>query len=318
MWPSHGRDALILDCPDSSRYDTVRYRDDIGLEDFMPTEITPQLPTELQDEIFELAARESSHRAATFLQVSKWVYHRTLPILYEVVVVQHNGFLDRVFYPPHIENWSSNILDFFTQYGHHVRYLSITLVQPAEQHIIPVLKLCPSLRNLISTTQFTTPMIDVIQDYLPHLERLSGRFEDVYGWIDVSKLTYRQLTHLDLIGLYSWGVWSTIFTGLPSLTHLALNDPGSDKEADETVLGVLRSCKKLRALLLVTEDSGRTETCEEEYYEPNDGRVVIVSVRPLQDWLSGVRSGLDMWSLADECITERRKKREDQGGHQLD
>ncbi|TFK61847.1 hypothetical protein BDN72DRAFT_849316 [Pluteus cervinus] len=272
--------------------------------------VVPHLPAEIQDQIFEIAATESLRTATTLVQVSKWLSHRIEPILYEIVVVKHSA--SPGFYPPHIGERTSNLLDFFERHGRHIRCLMIGSLAPKE-HVIPALRLCPFLKNLISTIQYTAEMIEAVQMYLPHLERLSGKFEDTHTSFDASKQTYRGLTHLDLIGDFVvWKLWASILIQLPSLTHLAMNDPYlHDWESDEMAVGALQNCTRLQVLLLVSEHGDMENACREELdFDSTDDRVVVVAVNPLMDWLNGVRGGLDMWSLADQRVLERRRKRD--------
>ncbi|TFK69459.1 hypothetical protein BDN72DRAFT_840313 [Pluteus cervinus] len=281
----------------------------------MPTELVSQLPNELLDEIFQLAARESHSTAITLMQISKWVSNRIEPVLYEVIAIEQTGFSPHFFLPPHIEKLSSGILDVFKQYGHHVRYLSIEPSQP-EPLIVPTLNLCPSLRNLKAPVDLSAEMIEIVQVHLPHLKRISGRFTQHFASLDASKPLWRHLTHLDMIGDHYWSDCSTFLPHLSSLTHLALNDPelNDGSREDEMVLGPLRDCRRLEALLLVSEPAGLLEACKERNYEPADDRVVAVGVKALEDWLNGVRGGFDMWAHADRIIGDRRKTRNDSSG----
>ncbi|TFK69465.1 hypothetical protein BDN72DRAFT_959539 [Pluteus cervinus] len=164
----------------------------------MSVELVPHLPTELQDHICELAARESLQTAGRLIQVSISVSHRVGPILYEIVIIQHKGLnKGGTYYPPHIEHRSS-ILDFFQQHGRHIRYLLIDLLASISL-IALFLQLCPSLKNLIAPTfQFSTDMIQTIERHLPDLRRLSGKFKYCLAAFDPWKGPFRHLTHLDM------------------------------------------------------------------------------------------------------------------------
>ncbi|TFK69464.1 hypothetical protein BDN72DRAFT_959538 [Pluteus cervinus] len=279
----------------------------------MSIEVVPYLPTELQDDICELAARESHRTAAILIQVSRSISHRVERILYEVVIFRNHPHF---FYPPHIDKWSSDIISFFQRHGHHIRYLLLDPVHP-EQNIVPCLRLCPSLKGFGSLhTQHTRDVITMTQEHLPYLERLSGKLETVFVSLDTFNSTYQQLTHLDLIGDYAWDSCSIFLLQLPSLTHLALNDTDMDStlpsiKENEMVLGSLKSCRRLEALLLVSEPFRLVEVCKVKEYEGTDIRIVAVSIKAVDDWLNGVRGGLDMWSIGDGIIMERRRKQQE-------
>ncbi|TFK69460.1 hypothetical protein BDN72DRAFT_897242 [Pluteus cervinus] len=274
----------------------------------------PQLPVELLEVIFQLTARESTGTATTLLQVSKWVRHCIEPILYETVVVNNHEDSILICYPPHFKTRSINIPDFFKEYGRHILCLSIDPPNP-EQEVVDALKLCPSLKNLVIPGYCSAGMIETIQEYLPNLERLSGRIEGYHAWMDSTKATYRQLTHLDMIGWYEWDDWSRLLTQLPSLTHLALDD--TDNIEYTMIPGSLKGCRKLLALLLVSEGFSVEEACREDVADPRgteiDERIVVVTIRGFDNWLNGVRGGLDMWTLADRVISERQSSRKREG-----
>ncbi|TFK58153.1 hypothetical protein BDN72DRAFT_851832 [Pluteus cervinus] len=275
----------------------------------MPT--LPHLPIELQEEIFRLAARESNSTAGTLIQVSQWVRRWIEPILYEIVVVKNDNNATSFSYPTHIENRSDKIIDFFAQHGHHVLCLSIDPLKP-QQEIVDILKLCPSLKNVMMPVD-PSPMIETIQEHLINLERLSWPIDNLHPSMITSKPAYQRLTHLDMVGECLWGVWSTFLTQLPSLTHLALDEMYDDE--DPMVLGCLKNCGKLEAVLLISENHRLVEVCQENSKDTRgtevDERIVIITVRAQSDnWLGGVRGGLDMWSLADRVIEDRRKQRQ--------
>ncbi|TFK63866.1 hypothetical protein BDN72DRAFT_881850 [Pluteus cervinus] len=222
------------------------------------------LPIELQEEVFQYAASESTKTAGRLLQVSTWVRCLIEPLLYEVIVfVRNNGNDIPAFYPPHIENRSSDLPDFFAKYGGH---------------------------RSSKPSKITYPISN----------------SSLYPF----KPAYRLLTHLDLVEAHKWENWSTFLTRLPNLTHLALDD--IKRKIVSSALGERRM---LQALLLVTEDPSmkdawREDATDERYMEI-DERLVVVQVRVLDNWLSGVRGRVDMWGLADQVIIERRKKRKE-------
>ncbi|TFK69457.1 hypothetical protein BDN72DRAFT_959531 [Pluteus cervinus] len=274
--------------------------------------ILPNLPFELQEEIFRLAVTESTTTAGRLIQVSKWVRHFIEPILYEVIaLVKDDGNGVPAFYPPHIAKRSSDILSFFEEYGRHVRYLCInppTSLQPKIE-IASILKSCLFLKNLMVRTQCSREIIQVVQDYPPNLKCFSAVAGGCHTFLDASKPTYQRLTHLDLLEAHDWETWSAFLTQLPCLTHLAL-----DYMRGTMVHNTLRECKNLQALLLVMEDRSMKEVCREEVddmWEIHiDEKAVVISVRGLDHWLSSVRGEVDMWALADRVIMERRKNRE--------
>ncbi|TFK61519.1 hypothetical protein BDN72DRAFT_849596 [Pluteus cervinus] len=269
----------------------------------------PNLPMELQDEIFRLAAWESPVTANILLQVSKWVSHRIEPILYEIIVIQQTKDASKCFYPPHIERLSSKVLDLFEQHGNYMRCLWIEPIHP-EQDVASALKLCTSLKNLAFPSTCSTEMLEIIQEYPPQLERLSGMFSMCRELFDALKPAYRLLTHLDFIGIHRWNASSTFLTGLPSLTHLAVDDMS---DGDDVVVGALKGCQKLQAMLLVGDDEDMAKPCEEtsRVAEYSDERIVRVIVSPFNNWWAGVHGGVDMWKFADELISERRRRREE-------
>ncbi|TFK69458.1 hypothetical protein BDN72DRAFT_840312, partial [Pluteus cervinus] len=158
-------------------------------------------------------------------------------------------------------------------------------------------------------TEGSQEIVEAIQGYPPNLRRLSAYVRGCHTFLDASRPTYQRLTHLDLIEAHKWEYWSTFLTQLPSLTHLAL-----DHTRGLMISDVLRECRKVRALLFVSEDYSMEEVCVEDAddkkYMDVDERVVVVSIRALDNWLSGVRGEVDMWALADRVIMERRQKRE--------
>ncbi|TFK60271.1 hypothetical protein BDN72DRAFT_905111 [Pluteus cervinus] len=274
----------------------------------------PRLPIELQDEIFRLAARKNPEIAATLAQVSKWVAERVYPILYEIVFFENPVNEFHIFDPPPIAKRSFDIDDILKQHGRHVRCLWLDPPQDRKYYdfnVGSVFKSCPSLKNLSLGYACSVQVLRTIEEGLPNLERLWGMLKLCPDSLSALKPTHKRLTHLYLFEIYHWDTLPTFLLGLPSLTHLGVNDVA---ECDMVEEG-LKGCKQLQAVLLVADDEDTEETCMATTSEVNseDERIVFVTVSPFSNWLSGARGGFDMWELADRIILERRKRREGNG-----
>ncbi|TFK69456.1 hypothetical protein BDN72DRAFT_897238 [Pluteus cervinus] len=279
------------------------------MSSLQPSSVWHDFPLELQDEIFECAARESTEAAAMLVQVSSGVGKRILPILYQTVVFKDEwlGDVQTRFDPPHIEKWSENedtTLQRFEIYGCYITSLAI------KPQWWKVIESCISLKNLYIPGKSPSKMLFTIHNCLPDLERLSWTFRGVQSSSDTisNNGLCEKLTHLHLVEDHSWEVVSTILTCLRGLTHLAVDDSWFEGEdSNEIVREALKVCPGLQVVLLVWRKSDLSEICKEEVYEPRDRKVVAVAVRSvLEDWLAGVHGELDMWSLADSIIKQRK------------
>lgn len=241
------------------------------------------LPAELEREIFELVMDVCPQDAIRLCLVAKrvkiWqVLNPLYPPLTEI-----KDRIERIMYHTIVLNLPLSRTQLFLRtvdarpaefFSSHVKKLYMTGMvssSAAER----VLKVCTGVTDLACWTPLGS--IQSLVEMIPRLTRISVNAEvlsRVTDEVDLSGVT--SLTHLDIVAPRS-ALWAV--PSLPSLTHLSI---GNLNYMDHNpwipvVQSLLENCKRLQALILITNDEGIHEELEDErvliipkYHHPKD------------------------------------------------
>ncbi|KAF8178655.1 hypothetical protein K438DRAFT_1270373 [Mycena galopus ATCC 62051] len=260
----------------------------------------PELPSELEREIFGLAFRSSGRDIRVALKLTLCLVARRVqfwidPLFYALVTLKdelHAGkFLGLI---------QSNLKSpgFFKA----VEALCIPF-KVAGATACGILSACTQVRSLACWVDIQDSLeLPLLVSRLP-LRRLSievGHFSNIP--ITPSTLPWlSELTHIELVPWwkdYSDQVFSNL-RHLPHLTHVAF-DPGQMTDDMDHITMVCSCCSSLQVLaLLETPPSG----------EVHDHRIVSLTrenPEPLEDWEASYFGLEDLWSLA-QAIADRQK-----------
>jgi len=248
------------------------------------------LPIELQQEIFTIAAKTDLGRATRIALVSQRVCAWVEPNIYSMVTL---GPREAALF---LRTIRSKPRQFFAT---HVKRLCLFFGVNASE-AAGIIGACAGVRELAFWVAGFTRIHSTISR-LP-LRRLSIEFSHFVELLKQSTdlghhAWSRELTHLDII--FSSGDELPPIPGvdgLPSLTHLSLwNSIG--KSFKTSIASILSKRNLLYVLLICI---GRIPSDQDTFGDP---RVVYLS-RPdvARDWEAPVRGLPDMWSRAEEIV----------------
>ncbi|KAJ7121091.1 hypothetical protein C8R44DRAFT_171875 [Mycena epipterygia] len=257
------------------------------------------LPTELEREIFELAALSHSKSIPKFLLVAHRVKIWLEPLLYKVVV-----FSDP---PPDHVSFKKECFDealhsrALSQYVHHL-FISTDLDA--------ILASCSAVQDLGLLTHpihHPRPSILPLLSAMP-LFRLSTTLGDLFypAPVDFTHALFTHITHLYLLDNLedNWDDWKGLAL-LSNLTHLAfLLDVSLP-----IFRGALTTCPSLKALVLLLgqfSDFDHIRELETLVSLVDDPRFVAMESLYFQDdWQIGARGGENFWVRAENFIARR-------------
>nr|GAT59129.1 predicted protein [Mycena chlorophos] len=243
----------------------------------------PTLPPELEQYIFELAARRYRSSIPAFLRVAQRVHHDVWlqRMLYESLLV------DIVRNRPTPNECRPAASDFFAS---RVRHLCVTSSIREHDCLLALLSSCKDapITSLALFVPFPNP--DFLPYIPPTLTRPTVDVQYLFGGplkLNLAHPALARITHLDIIqpAYDTWGFWSGL-AQMPALTHLAFRD----KYLPHVVASVLAQCGGLQAVGVVWSGgkSGKGE-----------------DVHRVADWERGVLGEGDFWSRADELILRK-------------
>ncbi|KAJ7771383.1 hypothetical protein DFH07DRAFT_914109 [Mycena maculata] len=259
----------------------------------------PELPTELEREIFELAFRCNRDTAfkSTLSLVARRVHLWVDRVFYEMVSIDSKehaakfiSLIDSNLKPP----------GFFTA----VKTLCLPYdVKAAQAYII--LSACTAVQQLACWVKYTdVPDIPLLLSQCP-LRRLSIEFTHFSNIPATPSTWILSLTHVELV------IWvedlppaelSTL-SRLPSLTHVAL--PFRHMGSAHAVV-VLSSCPSLQVLTFIVQNSEFTVPEEYEF----DPRIVLQDDPDpgdgTADWEAPYFGLSDIWSRAEDIVQQRK------------
>ncbi|KAJ6512993.1 hypothetical protein C8R45DRAFT_331308 [Mycena sanguinolenta] len=266
-----------------------------------------ELPTELQMEIFELAALSYPVAIPNFMLVAWWVKKWVEPFLYRTIV-----FVDSIKHYPTfrpgvlLRAIRSKPASFFRE---SVRNLNLTQYHISSEDARTIISACSGVVNLHIANQqmLSRSFLDV----LPPVKRLYAALEMLFhpSAVNFSHPSLSQLTHLEVADPLREATadqWAGL-AALPRLTHLSFTDCWAIFPVFRRVLD---TCKSLQILVLLTTSNplqlGRRGGNELLFQDPRF--VAMICLYHQWDWQMGVHSGQDYWARAEDFVAKRRAR----------
>ncbi|KAJ6533500.1 hypothetical protein B0H19DRAFT_1186035 [Mycena capillaripes] len=282
-------------------------------------------PTELERDIFEMAARSHRQCIPRLILVAWRVKLWLEPLLYETIIFSppdpYPHLSSRPTYmapimdgdPIHSRDSLFRICQSKSHafFRHAPRNLFFPFFESEDARL--VLSHCRSIENLwLKAPYHLLPrVLSLVADFpLNKFRGCVGALFDTQPQIDFSHRFFSHITHLELT---DWpdgsrvdrGIWSKLSI-VPNLTHLSWNPIFLDG-----CLPLLRACPSLCALIVL--EWGRAMT--HKLYHPdrdalaNDPRFVLMTMSlscQARDWQIGTRTGRDYWSRVEDFVAKRR------------
>ncbi|KAJ7504182.1 hypothetical protein B0H11DRAFT_507179 [Mycena galericulata] len=268
----------------------------------------PHLPSELEREIFELAAARNRRSIPKLLLVARRVHEWLEPLLYHVLLFRRDrddkGPTKPMPMEPIMRAIETKPRAFFYE---SVKHLAVNNNVP-RANVERILSVCTGIVNLAlfngdSDPSFI-PYIDCIRP-----QRFAANMMVLFaGAPDFTHSLFANVTHLDIADTFglTWEPWNKLAL-LPCLTHLSFNY--SDEALPAGLFHtVLVECALLQALVVVWPNMIMVEyEAEFSQYPTHDPRfVMIICSKYFWDWEAGARGGVDFWSRADTFIAQKR------------
>jgi len=276
-----------------------------------PTELSPALPAELEQTIFEMAAHIRPLSIPRFMLVAWRVKIWVEPLLFRTIVLSQRPY-DPQNLQGHIPAFESDILLPIIQ-SESRRFLAASvhnlLLPPwiSSEDATAVLSACTSIEDLWLGLGSGSggEMLSVIED-LP-LKRLYCCVEDIFGPLQQIDFTHRLFTRITHFEIFDGNIEPEIWHGLallPHLTHLCF----TDERFTDICLTLLTTCKSLRVLVVLqpTLRALIAEHPDEEKLSKDPRFVAMDCEWETKDWRMGAHTGIDYWSRAEDFIAKRR------------
>ncbi|KAJ7141098.1 hypothetical protein C8R44DRAFT_762717 [Mycena epipterygia] len=243
----------------------------------------PELPYELEREIFELTARAHPKCAPQLALVASHVQIWVESVIYETIVLGARSEKQDLFW----RTFSSRPPGFFSK---NIRALHLaTGVSYSQARLI--ISVCTNLSVLTCWANPLTSKEEFCALLSPNLRRLSVNASTLWSPTgpvtapDLAHPLFARLTHLEIVNPPSWFDWSPLLDGaLPYLTHLAFGDLddahapsmvdfcraalASDAPRLEMLIAVSRSEHFLSALELAELKKDTRLVCLPSYHHP--------------------------------------------------
>ncbi|KAJ7828976.1 hypothetical protein B0H13DRAFT_2116563 [Mycena leptocephala] len=272
----------------------------------------PRLPPELEHKIFEISALVHPGMVPTLLRVARRVQIWIEPLLYRLIWFDHPPNDPRQIAETNavLAAMESKATSVFREVRN--LFLKCSSGGPAEKGC-SLLRLCPNVVKLFlspSSSSAEPQLVTVLGGM--HICKLSVWLPNLFGaeslatGIDFTHPLFISITHLHILNRIE--MENEIYpglTGLPALTHLALN---------QTVLWdalrkVLYGCKKLAVLVnlwpMFRSFRGR-EFSEKTPF--SDTRFVVTAYTDLwREWRAGAEGGMDFWTAANGFIARKQR-----------
>ncbi|KAK7051887.1 hypothetical protein R3P38DRAFT_1630807 [Favolaschia claudopus] len=271
------------------------------------------LPTELEQLIFEFAAQCWPRMIPKFMLVAWRIKIWLEPLLYKTIIVAQTP-------SSHGEKLSSEGGSLPGPITHSSLYAVMIkrrdLLQKSARNLylshddpdieLDILSACPNVNNLWLAAGTGVTNITL------SLKRLHCTLKALFGF-DPPNFTlplFSSITHLEIFNVPLDGIdvvaWSAL-TRLPHLTHLAFNDDDYLSMC-QTIVPNWNSLRAL-ALIIYTEDAFKSLSDDNPIFNDlaQDPRfVAVICPEYLSDWVRGAQTGRDYWSRAEDFIAKRR------------
>ncbi|KAJ7155231.1 hypothetical protein C8R46DRAFT_437858 [Mycena filopes] len=269
------------------------------------------LPSELERDIFEVAALSNVRSIPRMILVARRVKIWLEPLLYRNLSVLESQFNPRssVRISPEA---CRNLLDSVSQPSpmRHVRHLALTKLDSEGNLTLRILSACPGVVRLALFEISSPAFLPFIMQM--SLERLAADINGLFKGtaIDFRHSIFASLTHLDLFEFPTSGDWGTGLCSLLRLTHLSFNctDPGQfSRSGAPAIAYILANCKRLEVLVLVFPiERARSDFGDCEGFADDPRSVTLVDTDYLDDWEIGAGGGEDYWIRAERFVQMRR------------
>ncbi|KAJ6459045.1 hypothetical protein C8R45DRAFT_1031331 [Mycena sanguinolenta] len=266
------------------------------------------LPPELENMIFEIAALARPKQIPTLMLVARRVKCWVEPLLYRVVLLKsrydHEAY-DQVGLPA----LSMDVLDQTSFNGfRHVRHLFIGGI--FEETVVKSwLLACPGTTNLYAEFDLTPEILACLNDFR-NLQYLTIEVHALHD-NNVSLPFLHTVTHLELLNSDADNISGVCrnLSLMPHLTHIALN---SDPDSRLTHAALCDNVQLQCIVFLSTPVPLNGPLLDDSRFVCVDETVVYYV-----DWLYGAVSGDDYWALADAFLAARRAGKTDRGRYRI-
>ncbi|KAJ7847428.1 hypothetical protein B0H13DRAFT_1730318 [Mycena leptocephala] len=224
------------------------------------------LPTELEREIFEIAAFFNPDSMPVLLLVARRVKIWIEPLLYQIITIYDPSLVTpSVLTPNRVFRYSitgfhrlmgRKPTSFFHDYVRHIQLFISDM-----EEITKILSICDATMNLALYAPELPALLPPPLSSLP-LQRLSVSAEKLFPGTtarDFSHPFFSQITHLFLLDSDrdgDWGTWSTL-AQMPRLTYISFY---SSRMANSVCRGALEHCKALEVLAIWCSNQTKLET----------------------------------------------------------
>ncbi|KAJ7629850.1 hypothetical protein B0H17DRAFT_1091096 [Mycena rosella] len=152
-----------------------------------------------------------------------------------------------------------------------------------------------ALESATRDTEFPVFTFDILQASIRRCATICHAYPPPHPF-------FSQITHLELFNVVDDTTIQTLPL-IPHLTHLSFNHPSFIPHC----LQILKTCPSLTVLVSITPRSLRGWYAAHEAALSRDVRFVgMYCYHFTQDWLLGIKTGLDYWSRAEAFIAQRR------------
>ncbi|KAJ7483782.1 hypothetical protein B0H11DRAFT_2020508 [Mycena galericulata] len=272
--------------------------------------LDPFLPTDIEQEIFEISALTHPRSIPALFRVARRVKTWIEPFLYRIVT------LGKTFetYPLRYQVSAPAFLDMLeskpTSFWHErIRHMFVSHM--IDDDAFRILSLYHSARV---SNLFLFSGVAEDHRFLPFLTamplaRLSASLQPLFrSAIDFAHPVFARLTHLETFDI-DYSDYSPVdFGRLPCLTHISFNFPSAWASQHPFFEEVLANSAALKVFILLTYGDEETREVMSEFaYFGDDTRAVVLDRRHVWgDWETGAEGGADYWVRAERFIKQRQ------------
>ncbi|TFK69503.1 hypothetical protein BDN72DRAFT_840354 [Pluteus cervinus] len=257
----------------------------------------PVFPPEIEEIIFSLCAQSNLPESGNLILVAKRVYQWLRPQLYEVVVFNTS-------WPHRRPSFKSDLLEV---HSHHVRHILFWSGECVEK-LDTCLSWCPNVIDVAlwsAETHYSSALINQLLSL--HITHLSFDISTFHWGVTENctpdEVSFRSVTHLDLVGSEITLKANQIKTYFPSVTHIAFN--GRRGLPTRDVLDCWES--QLEVLIWYLHRSRYDNTA---HNLPNDPRIVVMGQDRdyVNEWIEATKDTPEsVWRMAEVAVERRRR-----------
>ncbi|KAJ7115140.1 hypothetical protein C8R43DRAFT_125409 [Mycena crocata] len=270
----------------------------------------PFLPSELERQIFRLAALRYPKKIPVLLRVCHRVRFWVEPLLYKVLRMDKYSVLSAVEAALH---YRETPLDFFRGVVEHIMFTMKLESEGWEMGAIPQLLRVNSSLISIAIGQYDSHSAPKLHEILGdmRIRQMTLYLEWSAGLeLNLRHPMFQSITHLAIrqdnifVESEGWQQWSPL-ASLPELTHLCL----PENVSRAIISDALAECPRLLVVVTAFWTDGQIWEAQEfaRTIAVSDPRVVVMAVEDFHsDWETGARGGDDFWTRADDLVARKR------------